>query len=67
MSKQIDDVTLRQSLEFRIIGNRAVPRAQEENRRSGIPNAYSHNGTIYYEMPDGRITLERPAELESAK
>ena len=43
----------KQTLEFLRIGNRAVKRAQEENRKKGIPNVYSFNGHIYYELPNG--------------
>ena len=42
------------------IGNEAVKKAQEENRRKGIPNAYLFNGSIIYELPDGTITKENP-------
>jgi len=42
------------------IGNRAVRKAQEENRRLGIPNVYSINGTLLYELPDGTLTTENP-------
>ena len=41
------------------IGNRAVHKAQEENRKLGIPNVYSKRGQIYYQLPDGRITTEK--------
>lgn len=37
------------------IGNRAVKKAQEENRRKGIPNVYSINGKIVFELPDGNL------------
>lgn len=46
--------------EIEQIGTAAVQRAQEENRRLGIPNAYSRNGTLYFELPDGTITQEDP-------
>ncbi len=46
--------------EIRRIGNRAVRKAQEESRRLGVPNVYSINGTIYYERPDGTLTMEDP-------
>jgi len=52
--------TYREAAEFLRIGNRAVRKAQEENRRLGVPNVYSHNGTLYYELPDGRLTTEDP-------
>ena len=42
------------------IGNRAVKKAQEENRKKGIPNVYSYNGHIYYELPNGELTKEDP-------
>ena len=41
-----------------------MERAQEENRRLGIPNAYSRNGTLHFELPDGSITQEDPFVLE---
>ena len=50
--------------EIERIGTNAVERAQEENRRLGIPNAYSRNGTLYFELPDGSITQEDPFVLE---
>jgi len=50
----------RRSREYLRIGNRAVRRAQEESRRLNVPNAYSHNGTLYFELPDGRLTTVNP-------
>lgn len=41
-------------------GNDAVHKTQEENRKLGIPNTYSFNGKIYFEMPDGTITIKSP-------
>lgn len=52
--------TYRRMVELKRIGNRAVRRAQEENRRRGIPNVYSIRGHIYYEQPDGTLALEDP-------
>ena len=49
-----------QTREFLRIGNRAVKKAQEENRKKGIPNVYSYNGHIYYELPNGELTKEDP-------
>jgi hypothetical protein len=45
------------------LGNRGVRKAQEENRRLGIPNVYFKNGKIYYQLPDGEITTKEPKEL----
>lgn len=40
------------------IGNRAVKKAQEENRRKGIPNVYSINGKMVFELPNGQLVTE---------
>ena len=45
------------------LGNRGVRKAQEENRRMGLPNVYSKNGEIYYQLPSGEITTKRPSSL----
>lgn len=42
------------------IGSEAVHAAQEESRRMGVPNVYSINGHIYYELPDGTLSLGDP-------
>ncbi|MCA9074908.1 MAG: hypothetical protein KDA93_07745 [Planctomycetaceae bacterium] len=42
------------------IGRRATKKAQEDNRRMGIPNVYSINGQLYYELPNGELTTEDP-------
>lgn len=49
---------MKESLSDKImkIGNRAIKKAQEENRRKGIPNVYSINGKIIYELPNGTLT-----------
>ena len=49
----------KQTLEFLRIANRAAKRAQEENRKKGIPNVYSFNGHIYYELPNGELTKDK--------
>ena len=47
-------------LEILKIGNRAVHKAQEENRKKGLPNVYSKNKKLYFELPDGTITMKDP-------
>ncbi len=47
-------------IKFTRIGNRAIKLAQEENRQKGLPNVYSKNKRLYYELPDGTITMENP-------
>lgn len=51
--------THRQALEFLRIANCAAKRAQEENRKKGIPNVYSFNEHIYYELPNGALTKNK--------
>jgi hypothetical protein len=44
--------------EFQRIGNKAVQKAQAENRRLGLPNIYSRDKKLIYEMPDGKIIIK---------
>ncbi len=44
------------------IGRRAVREAQEESRKLGIPNVYSINGFLYYELPSGELSRTDPLE-----
>ncbi|MBA2493532.1 MAG: hypothetical protein H0V31_02410 [Acidobacteria bacterium] len=46
---KVSEKTLRKSIEYQRIGNAAVRKAQEENRRLGVPNWYSINGVIVNE------------------
>ena len=55
---------LQKGEELERIGNRAVHQAQEENRRLGIPNVYSINGILYYELPNGELSREDPYKAE---
>lgn len=44
--KNVSDKTLREMLKNQRIANAAVHKAQEENRKLGVPNWYSINGKI---------------------
>ncbi len=55
---KISRETYERMAEFVRIGNRAVREAQAENHRLGLPNIYSRNGKIIYEMPDGEIIVK---------
>jgi hypothetical protein len=48
--------------EYIRLGNRAAHEAQEENRRRGIPNVYSINGVLYWELSDGTLSRSDPYE-----
>ena len=54
------------ALEFLRIGNEAVLEAREENRRLGIPNVFSVDGQLCWELPDGEITFEDPDAKDPA-
>jgi tRNA A37 threonylcarbamoyladenosine dehydratase len=49
------------------IGNDAVRTAQKKNLENGIPNVYSKNGVMYFQLPDGTITMENPFEKGELK
>jgi len=49
------------------IGNNAVREAQRKSLENGIPNVYSKNGVVYYQLPDGTITMENPFEKGALK
>ena len=40
------------------LGNRAIKKAQENNRKKGIPNVYCINGKIIFELPNGELTTQ---------
>ena len=40
------------------LGNRAIKKAQENNRKNGFPNVYCINGKIVLELPNGEITTK---------
>ena len=62
---ELDFETFKQARELLRIGNRAAKKAQEENRKKGIPNVYNINGHLYYELPNGELTKEDP--MQNAK
>ena len=50
-----------------IIGNQAVKEAQIKSLENGIPNVYSKNGVLYFQLPDGTITMDNPFEKGELK
>ncbi|MFH0777495.1 MAG: hypothetical protein V2A71_02575 [Candidatus Eisenbacteria bacterium] len=61
-SSSLSIQTYREASEIQRVGSRAARKAQEESRRMNVPNVYSHNGRLYYELPDGRLTETDPFE-----
>ncbi len=51
--------------EIQAIANNAVREAQKKSLENGVPNVYSKNGVIYFQLPDGTITMRNPFEKRS--
>ena len=49
------------------IANDAVREAQRKSLENGIPNVYSKNGVLYFQLPDGTITMDNPFEKGELK
>ena len=49
------------------IANNAVREAQRKGLENGIPNVYSKNGVLYFQLPDGTITMDNPFEKDELK
>lgn len=49
--------------EIEVIGNQAVKKVQDANRSEGVPNVYSIDGKVFYEVGDGKITTENPFNI----
>ncbi|MGA1847595.1 hypothetical protein [Deferribacter abyssi] len=60
--KEIEKFSI--GMEILRIGNKAVKEAQKESLKKGIPNVYSLNGVIFYQLPDGTITINQPDEYK---
>lgn len=60
--KKIDIETYEKALNFQRIGNLAIRKAQAENHRLGLPNVYSRNGKIIFEMPNGEILVKNDSD-----
>lgn len=47
-------------LEMTKIFQRAIKKVQKSHRDNGIPNVYSKNGKIVWELPDGTYVSKNP-------
>lgn len=54
-NEQINPEILQRAFELQRIGNRAVKKAQEENRKCNIPNWYSIDGIIISDQEIAKI------------
>ena len=46
------------------VASKAVKEAQKRSLENGIANVYSKNGRIYFQLPDGTITQDKPKEYQ---
>jgi hypothetical protein len=58
MNKTIDRRTIL------TIANNAVRKAQRDSLANGVANVYTKNKVIYFQLPDGTITMENPFEKQ---
>lgn len=59
MDKKIEELNKTMN-KITYLGNLAVRKAQEKKRKKGVPNVYSLNGKIVWQMSDGTITEKSP-------
>lgn len=60
--------TAKRIAELRKVGIPAIKFAQRESRRLGIPNVYSNNGVLHWELPDGTLSRTDPyVETDKSK
>ncbi len=60
MEQRFKRETYELTLKIARIGNRALREAHKENHRLGLPNIFTRNKELYFEMPDGTITTDNP-------
>lgn len=44
------------------IASKAIKQAQKDSLKNGIANVYSKNKKLYFQLPDGTITQEKPKQ-----
>jgi hypothetical protein len=60
-----DDKALSRADDVSEIMKAAVERAQDESRRLGVPNVYSIEGVLWYELPNGKLSRDDPYQPSS--
>jgi len=60
MKKKFKTETYELTLKIARIGSRALREAHKENHRHNLPNIFTRNKNLYFEMPDGTITTDNP-------
>lgn len=58
-----EESVYQKAIEILTIFTDAVRKAQEENRRLGLPNVYAAGDEIFYQLPNGKITTRLSKKL----
>jgi hypothetical protein len=66
-NSKLDLETYTRADEIIRIGRKAVRQAQQESRDKGVPNVYSINGILHYELPDGSLTTVDPGNGKATR
>lgn len=67
MADTLHDVATYQKVdELMRVCRSAVRKAQAESRELGVANVYSFNGQLYYELPNGEFSRNRPSSRRPA-
>ena len=56
----LDSATYSRIDNFLRIATSAVAKAQADSRQRGVPNVYSINGRLYFELPSGELSMVDP-------
>jgi len=46
------------------VASKAIKKAQKRSLNNGVANVYSKNGHIYFQLPDGSITQNKPIQFK---
>ncbi len=66
MSESLENTEMfRRADELIRVFRSAVRKAQAESRQLGVANVYSLNGQLYYELPNGDYSRQRPSTAPS--
>ncbi len=60
MEKKFKREAYELTLKISRIGSLALREAHERNHSLGLPNIFTRNKRLYFEMPDGTITTDNP-------
>lgn len=61
--KQLDDIELYHMASlYKKLFDKGIREAKEVNHKNGLPNVFTRNGRIFYELPNGDIVDKNPLD-----